>query len=349
MIDGILKSLSRSLASGRGTVCAARFERAHKCRFPSPRRRTGVGDERDHSKPLPARNLTFAGSLGSVSSRAWLGVLTAFSLMSCLANPAHSQSAWTRNKNSGFARLGITTLNTSSFYTPMGKKINSASYNDVTASFYGEYGITNNLTSTLYFPFLRHHSLETTNSVTGSGDAIVGFKYRFLRSATPVAVAVDFGVPTGEQHGLVAIRGVPDGSFRLPTGDGEFNTRVSLYASRAFREGNTFLSGGGGYNFRTRGYTDEVSYFLNAGNHLFSGLWLSGTVMGLFPAQEPDIERAVGFGVGEGVQYITAGGEIQYNFTSRSSVSFGYYRPLQGRNILAGGGFVFAVSREFGR
>jgi hypothetical protein len=69
--------------------------------------------------------------------------------------------------------------------------------------------------------------------------------------------------------------------------------------------------------------------------------------MGLFPAREPNIERAVGFGVGEGVEYITAGGEIQYNFTKRSSVSFGYYHPLQGKNILAGGGFVFAVSREF--
>ena len=121
-------------------------------------------------------------------------------------------------------------------------------------------------------------------------------------------------MPTGEQQGLVAIKGVPDGSFRLPTGDGEFNTRASLYA---FRDGNTFLSGGGGYNFRTRGYTDEVSYFVNAGNHLFSAFWVTGTVMGLFPAREPNIERAVGFGVGEGVEYLTAGGEIQYNFTQR--------------------------------
>jgi len=268
-------------------------------------------------------------------------------MLALFLGKAQAQSAWTRNKNSGFARLGVTSLNTSSFYTPLGNRLNSAKYSDVTASFYGEYGITNNLTGMLYFPFLRHHSLETTDSVTGPGDAIVGFKYRFLRGATPLAVAVDFGVPTGEQQGLVAIKGVPDGSFRLPTGDGEFNTRVSLYASRAFRDGNTFLSGGGGYNFRTRGYTDEVSYFVNAGNHLFSAFWVTGTVMGLFPAREPNIERAVGFGVGEGVEYITAGGEIQYNITKRSSVSFGYYRPLQGKNVLAGGGFVLAVSREF--
>lgn len=217
-----------------------------------------------------------------------------------------------------FPAIGVTSLNTSSFYTPLGNKLNSAKYSDVTASFYGEYGITNNLTGMLYFPFLRHHSLETTDSVTRPGDAIVGFKYRFLRGATPLVVAVDFGIPTGEQQGLVAIKGVPDGSFRLPTGDGELNTRASVYASRPFRDGNTFLSGGGGYNFRSRGFTDEVSYFVNARDHLFSAFWVTGTVMGLFPAREPNIERAVGFGVGEGVQYVTAGGEIQYNFTKRS-------------------------------
>jgi hypothetical protein len=163
------------------------------------------------------------------------------------AATAQAQSAWTRSKHSGFVRLGISSLNTSSFYTPLGNKLKSAKYSDVTASFYGEYGVTDNLTGMLYFPFLRHHSLETTDSVTRPGDAIVGFKYRFLRGATPLAVAVDFGIPTGEQRGLVAIKGVPDGSFRLPTGDGEFNTRLSLYASRAFREGSTFVSGGAGY------------------------------------------------------------------------------------------------------
>jgi hypothetical protein len=67
--------------------------------------------------------------------------------------------------------------------------------------------------------------------------------------------------------------------------------------------------GGGGYNFRTRGYTDEVSYFVNAGNHLFSAFWVTGPVMRFFPAGEPDIERAVGFGVGEGVEYVTVGGQ----------------------------------------
>jgi len=45
-------------------------------------------------------------------------------------------------------------------------------------------------------------------------------------------------------------------------------------------------------------------------------------------------------GVGEGGHYVSVGAEIKYNFTKRSSVSFRCYYPLQGKNILAGGGFV---------
>ncbi len=347
MIDAMLKRQSRSLISGRTRSVRRSSQKTQEYRLLSPQGGRGVVGEVGFSELLNSSPLASGLSLHSIRSRAWFGPLAALCMLALFAGNAQAQSAWTRNKNSGFARLGITSLNTSSFYTPLGKKLNSARYTDVTANFYGEYGITNNLTGMLYLPFFRHHSLETTDSVTRPGDAIVGFKYRFLHGATPLAVAVDFGIPTGEQQGLVAIKGVPDGGFRLPTGDGEFNTRMSLYASHAFREGNMFLSGGGGYNLRTRGYTDEVSYFVNAGNHLFSAFWISGTVMGLFPAHEPDLERAVGFGVGEGVEYVTAGGEIQYNITKRSSVSFGYYRPLQGKNLLAGGGFVFAVSREF--
>lgn len=289
--------------------------------------------------------MSFGNRLGlfkKLQKLAWLSAVVVL-----WAGDAIGQSAWTRNRNSGFARFSVSTLSTSSFYTPLGNKLRSAKYSDVTASFYGEYGLTNDLTAMLYFPFVRHHSLDTTSSLTAPGDAIAGFKYRFLRGSTPLAVAVDFGLPTGNQRGLVTINGVPQGTFRLPTGDGEFNTRVSLYVSRTFRDGRAFLSGGGGYNFRTRGYTDEVSYSVNGGHRLLQSLWITGTVMGLNPAREPNIEQAVGFGVGEGVEYLTLGGEVRYHLTKKASLSFGYYDPIRGKNLLAGGGFVFALNREF--
>jgi hypothetical protein len=269
------------------------------------------------------------------------------SLMILLPVLGAAQAGWTRPKGTGYARFTIGTIGSSSFFTPLGDVISSAQYRDVSASFYGEYGITNDWTAVVYFPFLRNHRLETTSSLTNAGDAMVGFRRRLVRGRTPVALAVDFGLPTGDAQGRVSIRDLPDGEFRLPTGDGEFNTRISLFASRAFREGKTSVSGGGGYNIRTRGFTDEYFYLVSGSQRIFPAVSISGTLAGLAPARAANFSRAVGFGVGEGVEFVTMGGEAQYRISKRHSVSAGYYKPLRGKNLLAGGSLVFGFGINF--
>lgn len=273
--------------------------------------------------------------------------LRLLSLLILLPLLASAQSGWTRNKGSGYARFSFSTLGSSSFFTPLGTEISSAQYRDFTGAFYGEYGIADGWTATAFFPFLRNHRLETTGALTSTGDAMVGFRRRLVRGRTPLALAVDFGLPTGDPRGAVPVRDVPDSEFRLPTGDGEFNTRVSLYASRSFREGKTTVSGGGGYNFRTRGFTDEFSYSVSGGQRLFSSVWISGTLAGLRPVRAANLSRSVGFGVGEGVEFISIGGEIQYRISKRHSISVGYYEPLRGKNLLAGGSLVVAFGVAF--
>ncbi len=258
-----------------------------------------------------------------------------------------SQTGWTRPQGTGYTRFSFSTLGSSSFYTPFGNEVSSARYRDYTGSFYGEYGITDDWTAVVNFPFLRNHRLDSTSSLTAVGDANVGFKRRLVRGKTPVALAVDFGLPIGDSQGIVSVRDVPDGTFRLPTGDGEFNTRVSLYASRGFWEGKTVVSGGGGYNVRTRGFTDEFSYSVNAGHRLTSRVSISGSLIGLEPARAANPSRSVGFGVGEGVAYLGIGGEVQYRINKRHSVSVGYYEPLRGKNLLAGGNLVFGFGIAF--
>jgi hypothetical protein len=97
------------------------------------------------------------------------------------------------------------------------------------------------------------------------------------------------------------------------------------------------VSAGGGYNFRTRGFTDELSYSVNGGRRLFSSIWISGMLTGLRPAREANVTRSVGFGVGEGVEYVAIGGEVQYRLSQRRNISVGYYEPLRGKNLLGGG------------
>lgn len=258
-----------------------------------------------------------------------------------------AQSGWTRAQGTGYARFTVGTLRSSSFYTPLGNRISSAKYRDVSAAFYGEYGITKDWTAVAFVPYLRNHRIETTSTLTSAGDSTVGLRRSLLRGSTPLALNVDFGLPTGDAQGTVSVLGQPGEEFRLPTGDGEFNTRVSLFGSRMFREGKTVVSAGGGYNIRSRGYTDELSYSVSGSHQLLPTLWISGTLAGLRPAREASLSRSVGFGVGEGVQFVTIGGEVQYRLTKRQSVSGGYYRPLSGKNLLAGGSWVFGFGISF--
>ena len=269
------------------------------------------------------------------------------SLMILLPVLGAAQAGWTRPKGTGYARFTIGTIGSSSFFTPLGDVISSAQYRDVSASFYGEYGITNDWTAVVYFPFLRNHRLETTSSLTNAGDAMVGFRRRLVRGRTPVALAVDFGLPTGDAQGRVSIRDLPDGEFRLPTGDGEFNTRVSLFASRASREAKPRVGGGGGKTTRPRVSPDESFFWVGGGRRISPAVSISGTLAGLAPARAANFSRAVGFGVGEGVEFVTVGGEAQYRITKRHSVSAGYYKPLRGKNLLAGGSLVFGFGINF--
>lgn len=260
---------------------------------------------------------------------------------------APAQTGFTRAGGTGFARFSLSTLGSSGFFTPTGLKISSARYRDISATFYGEYGITNDWTAVASIPFVRNHRLDTTTSLTAVGDSIVGFRRRLTHGRTPLSVAVDFGLPTGNSKGIVAVRDDPGGEFRLPTGDGEFNTRISLFASRAFHKGKTLVSAGGGYNFRTRGFTDEYSYSVNGSRRLLSRLWISGSLAGLEPARAANLSRSVGFGVGEGVAFLALGGEAQYRLSKRYSVSGGYYKPLRGKNLLSGGNLVFGFGIAF--
>jgi hypothetical protein len=122
-----------------------------------------------------------------------------------------AQVGWTPARHTGFARFSLSTLGSSDFYTPFGNNISSARYRDFSGTFYGEYGITDDWAVVTNVPFIRNHRLETTSSLTSAGDAVVGVRRRLLHGRTPMTLAVDFGLPTGDAQGIVTVRDPPDG------------------------------------------------------------------------------------------------------------------------------------------
>lgn len=276
-----------------------------------------------------------------------------------------AEGAWARPKGSTYAKLGLSTTSTSHFFSPDGQKIELAKYDGVTWSVYGEHGLSRDLTVVFDFPFLRRHSLETTETLSAPADATLEFKYQFSRGRFPLAVDLAFGLPTGDKEGFVPVRDNPPGFplFPLPTGDGAFKTRLSLYASHGFPDSPAFVSVGAGYTLRGGGLNDEIAYLLQLGYRFGPKLSLIASLRGLRPARSSPVPlsfsaptrdlhprsasnpyRVLAFGVGEGVESLSFGGELSYLFFRNYSLSVAYLQPLQGSNTFAGPTWVFGIA-----
>jgi len=275
-------------------------------------------------------------------------VLLVCTLMILAISPAHG-GAWTRKQNSFYAKLGLTTLSTNEFHTKDGDKIETADFHTWSLNLYGEYGVTDRLTGILRAPILRSAGFETTESFTGIGDIGLELKYGLLTGSTPVAVSFGADFPTGDETGTGSLKTGAGGYIRLPTGDGELNTRVSALVSHSFYPTPAYASFDLGYNVRSEGFTDEYAFGLQGGYKVFEEVWIQANLRGIGPVANPDATLAGGtaLGYGEGVQYIAYNLGASYEVIPRVSVSFDFFSAF-GRitNIYSGANLVFGLSFE---
>jgi hypothetical protein len=171
---------------------------------------------------------------------------------------------WPQKKAEGYFKLSQYWVIADSHYTNTGSIDPNATRGTYVTSLYGEYGITERLTGTIYFPFfvraLQYEQVSgTTGEVLLKGDAVnsmgdtqIGIKYGLLQS-DQIAISGSFilGLPFGVNDGG------RDGS--LQTGTGEWNQMVRLDISKSIRIGQLypFLSFYSAFNNRTNGFSDE--------------------------------------------------------------------------------------------
>jgi hypothetical protein len=270
-------------------------------------------------------------------------------IMICICSDLFA-GAWTRDQQSFYAKLSFTTLNSDQFHTKDGDKITTADFQTWSLNLYGEYGIINNLTAVVRFPFVRSAAFETTESFTGIGDIGVGLKYRLVSGSTPIAVGLHFELPSGNENGSGALKDLPGASVRLPTGDGELNTRWDLYLSHSFYPTPAYASLDAGYNIRTEGFTDEYLIVLQGGYKFIPVMWAQASIKALGPVSTPDPALAGGaaLGFGEGVQYTAYSIGTAYEISPHLIVSFDIYSAF-GRitNIYSGLNLVFGIALEY--
>ena len=233
-----------------------------------------------------------------------------------LAAPvAWAGGGWTRAQGGGYAKIGLTTVSTTSYHPLGGGTIETARFRQQVASLYAEYGLMDRWELVLNAPVYRRAEFVTATPTQGFGDAQLGLRYGLLRGAWPLAVSVAVEAPTGNANARGRNRQDPRQTIALPTGDGEWNVwaRAALSHSLAPRL-PAYVTLDAGYNQRTRGFTSQYTYGAEVGYQL-GHAWLTAAVRTLDNVRAPSSDRLASIGLGEGVAYSTVSLGVNYAFS----------------------------------
>ena len=252
----------------------------------------------------------------------------------------HAGGGWPQARRQGYIKLGQNGISASNIYDASGNVTPITPSTAIfTTSFYGEYGITNRLTTILYLPFfvrtiqneLQYNQsgiVEEGDELNSFGDTDISFKYGLVVNK-PVVVSATllFGLPFGNSGG--GNTGV------LQTGDGEFNQLLRIDASHSFYPRPLYASAYAGFNNRTKGFSDEWRAGLEVGYTVKQKLTLItklSVVQSFFNGSESVPSNGI---FSNNTEYISPEIEVAYSFKPNWGISFSAGGALAARNILA--------------
>jgi hypothetical protein len=255
---------------------------------------------------------------------------------------------WPQRKGGGYYKIGFSFIRAQRFYEPDGKVISIPTLADYTASFYGEYGITDRITGIVYLPFIERITLnkqvgERTDFVFFEGDAIthpadldVGFRVGLLqRGNTAISASIKLGIPIGQAE-------QPNG---LVTSDGEFNQLLSLEIGQSFYPTAAYAVARAGYNNRTEGFSDEFHYGLEFG-YTFAGKLTAVTRIRGVESMKNGDDAVLGGSMGlyaNNQRYLAYGFEAIYAVSGNIGFSLGIEGAARGQSILSAPAFSAGV------
>lgn len=250
---------------------------------------------------------------------------------------------WTHKKHHGYFKISQWWILSNQHYTDQGRidpNITSGLFN---TSIYGEFGFTDRLNGIIYLPFfsraVRHNLFSATTgdlilagtAINSIGDTDIGIKYGLIQDKKFVlSTTLTLGLPLGNPSGG------NDGS--LQTGDGEFNQMLSFDLSTSVPIGkvNTYYSVYAGYNNRTKGFSDEFRYGLEAGVTFFNSLT---TIFRLYGVKSTlngsaTIDNATSV-FSNNAEYSAFSAEIAYNINDKVGLSASVAGAFAGKLIYA--------------
>ncbi len=260
--------------------------------------------------------------------------------LSLLVGSKASAQAWTQPRGDVYARFGFQFTRADNFYDPGGARIPITTVGDHVVSLYGEYGLTAALTAVAYLPVFERITLNRVvsqpsgtvlvegDAANGIADATVGLRYGLLRGGQIVATAgLSLGLPLGsasQENGLV-------------TGDGEFNQHVIVALGYSLHPAPAFVQASLGFNHRTEGFADEITYSLEGGYTLAERVGLIVRARGV-ESLDNGADGSLGGPVGlyaNDVRYLSVGGEVAYTLPSGLGVALATETGVFGQNVLS--------------
>ena len=251
---------------------------------------------------------------------------------------------WPQLKNKGYIKISEWWIISNEHYTDIGRidpNVTSGLFN---TSIYAEYGFTDRITGVVYFPFLSVAYFNNTISgttgetilpgekVNSLGDTDIGLNYKILNGPLALSASITFGIPLGNDGG--------GSTGALQTGDGEFNQLFQLNAGTGFKLGtaNAYASVYAGYNNRTKGFSDEIRFGVEAGVTLFDNrLTAIARLYGIQSTNngvEGQRENSTSI-FANNSEHLTFGPELAYNVNETWGVSAGFGTALSGKLIYA--------------
>jgi len=264
-------------------------------------------------------------------------------LMLLVSTPMLAGGGWTPKKKSGFIKLSHWWINSNQHYTSLGTTNGNVASGIFNTSLYAEYGFTDRITGTLYFPFFSRATRSDEFSSTGDlvfpgeainsiGDTDIAIKYgiiqgkRFVLSGT-----LTLGLPLGTSNG--GLEGV------VQTGDGEFNQMLSFDLSTSLPIGskvNTYYTVNAGFNNRTNGFSDEFRFGVEAGATFFNRVTASFRLYVLKSLNNGSSTVSNGASIfSNNMEFTSFTTEISYNLTEKIGLSANYGTAFAGKLIFA--------------
>jgi hypothetical protein len=264
------------------------------------------------------------------------------------------QSGWTRNKGGIYAKTGFYTSSGSNFYNTEGGKIASRDFHQQAFTFYGEYGITKNITTILNFPYLKSQGYADDKRAVGVGNPQVELKFAVFRKVPVVAFSIGVELPIAKQMNYSVARKPDDfgviNRINLPTGYVDLNYWGTLAASSGFWQGMGWASVYSQYIVRGKDFNNQAKLGFELGYKWSPKFWTNARLVGWYQVQSKNQTNA-SIVNGQGTQYTSLGIGAAYQLVKHWSLTLDYQSVnnllVRPKNIQGAPLFQVGMSAEF--